>query len=254
MSKIGIIWVGFNCEDTLERSLAPWIEARKSRLGGHEFVICAVSVPFEGFDVASHDGTRLRLYDKRQSCEIDHLIVSDEPMRETEARGAALRWLVEQGATHLWQVDADENYTTAQITAILAFVEGRPADWYRLCLKNQVFTPNQYLVEPFAPPRIHRVYNPGGFVAAGFHQDNNVYYERPWSGERVLDTQMASLTVPKGAAWIDHASWLNNARSKAKIDYQRARGWPSCSFSWDDSQGGLIWNPSLPIPETETDS
>lgn len=253
MSKYGIIWVGHQCEDTLERSLAPWIEARKSRLGGHGFVICAVSEPFEGFQQGEHDNTRLQLYAHHQNGEIDNLIVGDEPTKETKARGDALRWLRAQGATHLWQHDADEFITTDQIAAIARFVEARPVDWYRLSLRNQVFTPNQHLVEPFTPPRIHRVHNPGGFVAAGFHQDNNVYYERPWDGERILDTQMASLTVPKGVAWIAHESWLNNSRSKSKIDYQRARGWPNCSFSWDDSKGGLIWNPSLPIPETETD-
>jgi hypothetical protein len=172
--------------------------------------------------------------------------------KETEARGAALQWLVGQGVTHLWQHDADEFITTEQIATIIRFVEARPVDWYRLSLKNQVFTPNQYLVEPFTPPRIHRVHNPGGFVAAGFHQDNNVYYERPWNGERIPDTQMASLTVPKGVAWIAHRSWLNDSRSKSKVLYQQVR-WGNCSFSWDDAQGGLIWNPALPIPETATD-
>lgn len=254
MSKFGIIWVGYQCEDMLERSLAPWIAARREKLKGHEFVVCAVSVPFEGFEAAHHDMTRLQLYVSQQTGEIDHLIVSDEPMKEVDARGAALRWLRTQGVTYLWQHDADEFITADQIAAIARFVEARPVDWYRLSLKNQVFAPNQYLIEPFTPPRIHRVYNPGGFVAAGFHQDNNVYYERPWNGERILDTQMASLTVPKGVAWISHESWLNNSRSKAKIAYQKARGWPNCSFSWDDSQGGLIWNPALPIPETATDS
>lgn len=254
MSKFGIIWVGYQCEDMLGRSLAPWIAARRDKLGGHEFVVCAVSVPFEGFEAANHDMTRLQLYTSQQTGEIDHLIVSDEPMKEVDARGAALQWLRTQGATHIWQHDSDEFITTDQIAAIARFVEVRPVDWYRLSLKNQIFTPNQHLVEPFTPPRIHRVHNPGGYIATGFHQDNNVYYERPWNGERILDTQMASLTVPKGVAWIAHESWLNNPRSKAKIDYQRARGWPNCSFSWDDSQGGLIWNPSLPIPETSTEA
>jgi len=251
--KVGLIYCSFGTLDLTPASLAPWLAAKASRLGGHDYVIAAVSCPFSGFPDAKDDGAVDYLFKQVGHEKIDHLVVSDVPIPETEARGRALRWLVEHGATYIWQVDADENYTPAQITAILRFIEGRPADWYRLCLRNQVFTPNRHLVEPFTPPRIHRVYNPGGFVAAGFHQDNNVYYERPWSGERVLDTQMASLTVPKGAAWIDHASWLNNARSKAKIDYQRARGWSSCSFSWDDSQGGLIWNPSLPIPETAID-
>lgn len=252
MSKYGIIFCAYGTLDLTPASLAPWIDARDSRLDGHEFVIAGVSCPFSGFPDAKDDGTLEYLQKCRDWVDIDHLVTSDIPIPETEARGRALQWLVERGVTHLWQHDSDEFITVEQISAILRFVEARPVDWYRLSLKNQVFTPNQHLVEPFTPPRIHRVYNPGGFVAAGFHQDNNIYYERPWNKERSQDTHMASLTVPKSVAWISHASWLNNSRSKSKVLYQQAR-WGSCSFSWDDSQGGLIWNPNLPIPETDTD-
>jgi hypothetical protein len=247
--KIGVIYVGYQCADMLERSLETWVEAREKQLGGHEWVICAVSVPFTGFDAGEYDETRFQLCIHRLTGSVDNLIAQDEPIAETEARGAALKWLEGQGCRYTWQADADEFYTVDQIAAITRFVEARPhVDWFRLSFKNLVFTPDQYLAEPFTPPRIHKVHNCGGYVAAGFHQDNNVYYERPWNQERVLDTQLPSVLVPKSVAFIAHETWLNNDRSRRKVAYQQARGW-NCSFAWDDAQGGLIFNPNLPEPE-----
>ncbi len=253
--KIGVIYVGFNTEEYIAGSLGPWLEARASRLDGHEYVIAAVSVPFVGFDVGEMDHTYEALQLCKHTGKIDWLLAGTEPMKETEARGHALKWLVAQGVTHIVQWDSDEFPTTEQLSAILRFVAARPfVDFFRISYKNLVFTPDQYLAEPFTPPRIHKVHNGSGFLAAGFHQDNGVYYERPWSGERVLDTQLTSCTVPKHIAFVRHASWLNNSRSRRKISYQAARGWPNCTFAWDDTQGGLIWNPALPIPETARDS
>jgi hypothetical protein len=255
MSKIGIIWVGFNCEDTLDRSLSPWIRARQSQLDGHDFIVCAVSVPFEGFGDKATDKTRTLLGFSLTRNEIDHAIVQDKPMKETEARGAALRWLVEKGCTLSIMVDADEFWTIDQISKALSFMESRPhLAWARVCLKNYVFDAKTYLVEPFTPPRIHRLSYQGVYRAVGFEQDNDVKYALLPGGALIGQDGLAHATVPKNLVWVPHESWPNSDRSRRKIEYQlKGRGWPSCSFSWDDSQGGLIWNPSLPIPETDSD-
>lgn len=256
MSKIGIIWVGFNCEDTLERSLAPWIAARRDRLNSHEFAICAVSVPFEGFGEEATDKTRTLLGFASTRDDIDHAIVRDKPMKETEARGAALRWLTEKGCVLSIMVDADEFWTIDQISKAITFMEERPfLCWARVCLKNYVFDTKTYLVEPFQPPRLHRLTYQGVYRAVGFEQDNDVRYEMLPGGALVGQEGLPHATVPKNLVWVRHESWPNSNRSRLKIEYQlKGRNWPSCSFSWDDSQGGLVWNPSLPIPETETDS
>ena len=68
------------------------------------------------------------------------------------------------------------------------------------------------------------------------------------------------MTVPKECAWIPHQTWMSDEKSKKKIDYQlRGRGWPACSYSWDESRGGLVFNEEyyrargLPLPETAQD-
>lgn len=248
MTKIGVIWVGYQCADLMAESLGPWIEARAARLGGNEFVICAVSVPFEGFDHGNDimDATLPMLHAYCGQKNIDHYITSPTPMKETEARGQALRWLVEQGVDILWQVDSDELYTEDNITRIIATVESNPfMAWWKLSLLNAVFDKNTFLAEPFTPPRIHKV-RLNRFVAQGFWADNNVFYRATNDGVEMEDAKWASFTIPANVAAMRHFSWLNDLRSKRKCEYQQRRWGPpvgaGCSFAWDDTRGGLIWN------------
>ncbi len=258
--KLGVIFCAWEAEDQLPSSLTPWIEARATRPAGHEFVICAVSVPFKGFEQpASPDHTVEMLSGCQRGGDINHLITSAEPLTEVDARGRALRWLVEQGCDVTWQVDSDETYTTAQIAAITRFIESKPlTTWFRLCLRNAVFQPGTYLVEPFTPPRIHRVLA-GPYRAAAFYDDNNVAYNGTVTRDRKLDTHFASMTVPKTVAWIPHQTWLSNERSRRKCEYQLSRNWDP-SFRWDYESNSLRWNEQhfartgQPIPEVEHDS
>ncbi len=255
--KIGIIFAAFQAEDLLTRSLTPWIEARSQKLGGHEFVICAVSVPFEGFDTSGEpaDNTRSILgAHVAHGKDIDHAIVRDRPMKETEARGAALRWLVEQGVEVTWMVDHDEVYTTTEIQRILAFIQGRPlVAAFRGSLRNLVFDERTYLVQPFTPMRGHRV-TAGGYTADSFWDDNNVLYRsRQFADHAKRDIDLPCLTIPKALQFTAHYTWLNDQRSKRKSEYQWAR-WKRCDFDWDDSRGGLIWRDGVAVPETARDS
>lgn len=245
--KIGIIYCCYQTEDLVSSSLSPWIAARAARLGGHEYIICGLSVPFEGFDHtgAPKDNTRALLGMAISRGEIDHAIVRDKPMKETEARGAALKWLVEQGVDYTLMIDSDEAYSEEDILGLTAYVAQNPFIWcFRLSLRNLVFTEHQYLAQPFTPMRIHRTHLPGGYVATGFWDDNNVYFRRPWEGESgttVRDAEGSCLTVPQTIAFPLHYTWLSTDRSRRKIAYQIARGW-ECSFRWDDATNSLTFN------------
>lgn len=253
MSVIGVIFSSLNDEANLALALSPWIEARRTGLGGHKWLICAVSVPFHGFDVGPMDMTQPRLEAHLLAGDIDHLIAGTSPMLETESRGAALVWLREQGADITWQADGDEHPTVPQIERIAAFVERNPlVVWFRLCLRNAVFNERTFLVEPFTPPRIHRVHPKVGvlsFTASCFLQDNDVGYAGGLTRDIKVQGQFASMTVPKSVAWVKHLSWIGD-RARRKVAYQQARGW-QCSFAWDDAQGGLIWNGAPQETETE---
>lgn len=260
--SIGVIYTAYNTADLVPASLSPWVAARRAALGGNTFKVCAVSVPFEGFDHggAAEDGTRALLGTAAYKGEIDHAIVRDKVMSEVDARGAALHWLVEQGCDVIWQWDADEVATLEDLERIAAFVKEQPyVNTFRISYRNLVFDTQHVLAEPFTPMRIHRVRLPGGYLAVGFWDDNNVYYVRPWEGkvdgEVVRDVQLACLTVPATVAAPLHHSWLSNERSKRKIAYQLVgRGWPECSFRWDETTDQLAFNEAyytargLPLP------
>lgn len=238
--KIGIIFCAFNAEDMLEGSLSPWVEAREKKTGGHEFCIAAVSVPFERFEEPRMDDTLEGLRGYLDAGKIDRLIAGDQPMKETEARGRALSYLVERQCDIIWQADGDEFPTLEEIEKTLKFVEERPAiAAMKGCLKNYVFDEKTFLARPFNPMRIHRVRH-GTYVADSFWDDNNVLYRGTLTRDFKKDIDFPCLTVPKTVAWTRHMSWLNNQRSKNKVFYQTSRSW-TCSFDWDDSRGGLIW-------------
>jgi hypothetical protein len=255
MSKITVIFCAYNCEEYLSKSLSPWLQAKRQRLGGHDWSIVAVSVPFEGFNQPRSDDTLGVLQHAYSAKEIDELILSETPLKETEARGRALNWAIFNESDLSWQADGDELITTEQIKRIAKFVEDRPLiSSFRLSLKNYVFDDKTYLVEPFTPMRIHRLSTyGGGYRAAGFYDDNNVWYSGVIARDVKKDVSLSESLVPKTVAFIPHYTWMNDYRSKAKIEYQtKGRSW-NCSYLWDEENGGLKFNPAFPTPETAMD-
>lgn len=245
--RIGIIYVAHQMAEYVPMSLGPWIAARTQHLDDHEFVIAAVSVPFAGFPQDKElDGTVGLLKNHLDANEIDHLITGNEPMVETQARGAALTYLKSQDVDIVWQVDSDESYTEQNIYRIARFVDKEPyIPSFRLCLKNYVFDDKTYLVDPFTPMRIHRI-KVGSLEAMTFWADNNVMYGMPGLSYNRRDDELAVMTVPQGAAWIRHITWLSDLRSKRKIEYHenhftsRPTGVRS-SYRWDEDKG-LVFN------------
>lgn len=265
---IGVIYTAFNMADLVSTSLAPWVDAKRAALDGHTLKICAVSVPFDGFDHgdAADDGTQSLLATAKHWDQIDHAIIHGTPMREVDARGAALRWLVDAGCDTTIMVDADEIWQMGEISAVFAYVKDHHyVAPFRLCYRNLVFDTKHALAEPFTPMRIHRVRLSGvyqDYRAAGFWDDNNVYYQtaNPINdNDAVRDIDLATMTVPPTVACPLHHSWLSNERSKRKIAYQLVgRGWPECSFRWNETTNQLAFNEDyyarrgLPLPEVIT--
>ena len=252
MSKYGIIYCAYGTLDLTPASLSPWLAAKASRLGGHDYVLAAVSCPFSGFPDAKDDGTVEYLQKALSGGQIDHLVTSPTPIPETEARGRALRWLVDNGADILIQWDSDEIPTGKDISSILGFIEKNPLiPFFKFSLRNAVFDGETFLKEPFTPARAHRV-RAGSYVADSFWDDNNVLYRGTVTRDFKRDIDFPCKIVPPSIAYPLHLSWLDNERSRKKCEYQEARSW-KCSFRWNYETNHLEWNSDLPIPETETD-
>jgi hypothetical protein len=216
--------------------------------------ICAISTQFAGFE-GEDDGTREFLRGALERGDIDKLVDSPDGMTEVEARGKALTWLAEQGVDFLHLVDSDELYDEESIKRIYDVVAiNEWVDWFRVSLKNYVLDMKTYLAEPFCPPRIFRV-RPNRYSnlrPALFTADNDIGYRDKGdmdSGTVWPQTVLASQTISANWVWVPHITWQNDLRSKQKTEYQTRRWGNVCSFSWDDAQGGLIFNPVLPKPK-----
>jgi len=240
--KPGIIFCGYGTSDLTHRSLAPWIKLRKEG----KCHICAVSVKFADF-TGEDDGTTdiLRTYLKDGL--IDHLIDSPNNIPETIARGMALEWLKNNTSIdNIWMVDSDEIYTLSNIANIFKFVDAHDyIAWFKISFKNYIFDENTFLTDAFTPPRIFRLKH-NNLNLRMFIQDNDIGY----SDDKFIysNASFPNVCIPMGIAWITHLSWLNNERSKRKVEYQLAR-WNNCSFVWNYENNCLAFNPKLPIPE-----
>lgn len=257
--KIGVLFCAYSTLDMLPESLAPWLAAKASRLGGHDYLITAVSCPFLGFPDAKDDGTVDALFKQVSHDKIDHLVVSDTPIPETEARGRALRWLAAQGCDLSIMVDSDEFYSMDEISRIMTFVSARPLiAAFKGSFRNCVFDENTYVTQPFRPMRIHRV-RYGDYLLDSFWDDNNALY-RAANGDFKRDIDLPVAQIPQSVQFTKHLTWISDERSRKKCEYQtKARGW-ECSFRWNYSLDRLEWNEpyfranglSFP-PETQKD-
>ncbi len=261
--NFSILFCAYNMEDYLKKSLSPFIEAKKNGILNCNFKIVAISTPFEQFNEPRTDNTLLLLKEMYKNGEIDFLIESNLPIKETEARGMALNWAKNNDSDFSFQVDADEFYTLEQIEKIINFVKQNLFNvWFKISLKNLVFSSEKFLKEPFQPPRIHKLkYNTkiSNLEAIGFHDDNGVAY-KDRNGKIWLDKQLPCKIIPSNIVWVKHFTWLNDERSKKKIEYHTKR-WGSnfCSFKWDKEKG-LSFNEEYykmigkPLPEVIEES
>lgn len=247
--RIGIIYCAYGTEDYVPKSLAPWIDLRAQG----NVLICALNLRFAGFE-GKDDKTHDMLWACRVRKDIDHLIDGPDNIPETTARGMALTWLKQQGVDLVIQWDSDEMTDVASIQRTLAFIDANPfTTWFRFSYRNLVFDDKTWLADPFTPPRAHRIRagtEAGCYTAHSFSADNDICYGHHIFRDLHFQRDYPSMTIPAAVFNPKHYTWLNDERSKRKIDYQlRGRGWPSCQFAWDDAQGGLIFNPALPHPK-----
>lgn len=242
MSKILVIYTAYNAEEYVEESLAPF-------LNHPDCVVVASSRKFSRFPEARNDNTVSllnKLFDEYPN--FIGLDYSDDPVdREHEAKNVVL----EIAATHAKEappqyvmiVDSDEFYTREDIDKIIEEIDGHPEIvTFRVPLRNFINDTKHYLEEPFCPPRLFRTSfktnwtePKGSFALLNFYWDNDVCYFRIEEGQEKFEVyrfdQFGVKTIK--SVWVDHYSWLDNERSKKKIEYQR-KHFGHCGFKWEN--------------------
>jgi len=234
--KYGIIYYGYNTEEYVVDSIAPFLER-------DNFVVSAVSVPFlEYRDVDDlEDSTTDILRELVAQRKLRYLVDRPRFVQEHEARNHALAHLSKYNVDYIWLVDSDEIYTEDQIDQICEYVEADQGNFFKLSLKNFVFDKNHYLEEPFCPPRIFKT-KVDNLPLYGFYWDNDIAYFEALSRNLFSYEKMKGMkTIPPEVAFIDHYSWLNNEIGKRKVAYQ-LKHFGHCSYKWNEEKNILEFN------------
>jgi hypothetical protein len=252
--KIGLLACGFDCEENIDKVLKPWVNLKSK----YDITISFVNCQFSEYSkFYGEEEVKDPNWLERHKNSIDYFF-SILPASEAEARNCALAPLIENNVDFIWLLDCDEFYTEEMIESIIKFISyDKFIAWYKLSFKNKVFTANQYLQEPFTPPRIFRT-SVGKFKLDKLSWDNDFTYKA--GDKEVSHLTLGHQTVPAKVAWIPHESWLNTLKNKKKIEYHHAHfGQGNCSYAWCE-ENGLIFNESyynrygLPFPVVLTEN
>ena len=231
----GIVFCGYNSAEYVKESLEPFI-------GRENFIISAVSLPFAEYRNQDdyNDGTTDILKEYKEKGLIDHLVTFPKYLKEHDARNLALDYLKNQKVDYLFLLDADEVYDNQQVTDICDHVENSDSVWFKICLKNYVFSKNTYLEDPFTPPRIFKT-TTDKLSHPYFFWDNDIAWSsftgQPVSYKDVKENE----TIPQDLVWVNHYTWLSDEIGKRKCAYQRARNW-ECSYQWNEEKSVIEFN------------
>lgn len=227
--KIGIIYCGFNTEEYVLDTIAPWIKAK----GRHDLSIAAVSIPFQEYFFLNQgeDNTTQILRDLNKEGKIDFLFTEPKYVKENVARNLGLFSLLNNKPDIIMLVDSDEFYTQESIDKIFQYVKDTPEHvCYEIHLKNYIFDGKTWL-DGFHPPRIFRTDRHKGINQ--FYWDNDLLFN-----DSTTHKGVSSITIPKEVAHIKHMTWLNNEKSKLKTQYH-LKHFGACSYRWNNETDSL---------------
>lgn len=259
MSKIGLIYVGFGNIEYVEKTIPVWLQARDEKVGGNEWVISTVSVPFKEYkDTQFANDEAATEYLK--TLPLDYLVTEPKFVSEADARNKALFYLLEQGCDWAILADSDEFFAIKDIENIAKFIaRDSLTTWFSFSYKNYVFSDSTYLPDPFTPPRAFRVKS-GSYRLKAFYHDNEPHYHGTITRDIKDFKQFSSKVIPKTVANIIHKTWPSDCRGKSKALYQSQRwGVNFCSFRWNEKENKLEFNPDYyamvnkPIPQLLSD-
>jgi hypothetical protein len=223
MRKLGIILSAYSLDEYVEQCLSPW--------QSFDVPIACCSFQFENFQKQSNEKC---LNELRRFIPEECLFYDDsKSLKEHEARNIPLEYLKNNtDIDTILILDIDEFYTKKEIENLLNFINSEDFSWIawsRINFKNYIFD-GQMWTDDFCPPRIFKIKYQDYFLDK-FYWDNDILYTKE-NGEQADYKRLSSITVPKKDAHIKHMTWLNNERSKNKIEYQE-KHFGKCSFKWD---------------------
>lgn len=223
MRKLGIILSAYGLEEYVKPCLSSWIK--------FDIPIACSSFQFENFEKQSNTACISEL----KKLLPEQCIFHDEnkSFKEHEARNIPLDYL--KNNTDIDTVlilDIDEFYTEKEIENLLKFINSEDFSWVawaKINFKNYIFDEKSW-TDDFCPPRIFKI-KYQDYILDKFYWDNDILYTNK-NGTSIDYKQLSSIVLPKNNIHIKHMTWLNNERSKNKIEYQE-KHFGACSYKWD---------------------
>ncbi len=258
--KIGVLLCAYQCEEHLEKVLAPWTEAQRL----HQIGIAAVSGLFKEYQNMSFDKdnektlSMLGSFVENGTIECLFSPLPSSGKSESEVRNLPLQHLLYREYDFIWLLDGDEYYTVEQISKIIAYIEAKPfIDWFGINFKNYVFDGNVW-IDGFCPPRIFRRVTSQGYKIVNFYWDNDIMYKPAdnWSPIKKY-TELSTVNISKSVAHVKHMTWISNEKSKRKVEYQLAH-FGHCSYKWNEEFKKLEFDKSfyqkysIPMPKLQS--
>lgn len=224
MRNLGILLSAYGLEEYVEKCIAPWKE--------FNIPIACCSFQFENFEKQSNKECINEL--KKFLPEQCIFYNEDKTLKEHDARNIALEYLKNNTQTNtILILDIDEFYNKQDIENLLNFINSEDFSWVawaKIHFKNYIFD-GKCWTDDFCPPRIFKTTYQEYYLDK-FYWDNDILYKN--KNNTITDyKQLSSITAPKNKIHIKHMTWLNNERSKNKIEYQE-KHFGACSYKWNN--------------------
>lgn len=247
--KIGIQLLAYECENTIEEVLSPWIKLKEK----YDLLIWVASGQFKIYKDLGYENNNAKtlslLNNLLEKGVIDHLFTTDDDnlLSDHETRDKCIPYFKENDVDLMIQLDSDEFYSEKDVENYVKFIEdNKEYSIYNTTFKNLVDDGKIYHNwNRFSAGWIKRhggickYYFDAHFYFCG--DDNNTIEYR----------SVPSITIPKEIVNPTHDTWtINRSGSefsdiKSKIEYQRRYYSHDCGWVFDEETGKIVPNKSV---------
>lgn len=224
--KIGVQILAYNCHETLDRLLEPWLKVKKDLnikiwIGSGQFKL------YKDLGYEDKNSKTIDLIKNKYFNHIDFLWTPGENGHESDqgTRTKSIEYFNSEDIDLMWVVDSDEFYTENEIRSIYNWVlSNKQYDWYSINFKNLIGDTTSFI--DFEVARISWYKRNGGIT--GYYFDCHFMYGAGEYGN------FYNTCIPTHVANPLHFTWTNNLNSgvssKDKIYYQNHFYNDGCSF------------------------
>ena len=251
--KIGIQILAYNCVETFEKLIEPWIKLKgkyniKIWVGSGQFKI------YHDMGCKNLNGPTIKLLKKLlNEGKIDYIFQPNPNnlLGDHSTRDKCIPWMKENDIDLMTQLDSDEFYTEEEVSNYFKFVEDNPNYNYLTIFNNLTGDGSKNYNWP----------KHTSWWVKRFGGISHYYYDAHWSYAGENNSEMKrgseygnieyrwpdSLTIPKELVHPNHYTWTDNkniggpSHVKEKIEYQkRYYNDGECGWRWDEKAKKVI--------------